>query len=83
MDAYAGESPVIMSEAVTEYMIDGNKFFPKIADLAPYVKKVNEPDFFTELLFKSKQTGNTDRVDNFILQWELERGSIVMEESNE
>ena len=76
MAAYSTEHLFMMQRAVVEFMKDGNKFFPKVADLAKYVEKVNSPDYFTDWLAKCKQSGNYQEYDNFMLQWELEQGTI-------
>lgn len=67
---YSGESDEVMRMAADAYMQAG-KFFPKIADLQPFVKAAQE-----------RERGDWNRPpaitypDDFMFDWEVARGSM-------
>ena len=72
---FASEEPAAMLLAVNDYMRDGGRFFPRVADLVPYVKtatslfgRVIRPDLLSE--------ADRSRIDEAIYSYEVSMGTI-------
>ena len=86
---FADTPAAVMQTAVDTYMKDGNKFFPKVGDLSPYVKAVEEWQgralvLSTEQSYERgmvpvhrKLDGvDKDALDAQIALWEVARGTM-------
>lgn len=79
--AFANEDMATMEAAVFKYMTDGNQWFPKISNLAPYVKdaRIDRDAWgsqWGDQLATAKRTGDYTAVDTAILRWEQQRGEM-------
>jgi hypothetical protein len=79
--AFSAESAEIMQDAVLSYIRE-NKYFPRTADLNPYVLAANE-DKRGEIKYRDLENqfsygrfGHGSYSDDDILRWEQQRGTM-------
>lgn len=85
---FQDEPDSVMQPAVDAYMISGQKFFPKVGDLAPFVRESQEqargPEPYSQVKRArygrwQSETGE-HYSDDEILRWEQARGTMPSDE---
>lgn len=85
---YRDETDTVMQAAVDAYMLAGEKFFPKVGDLAPYVREAQEQERGPEPYSQVKRVrygrwlseSGEYHSDEEMLRWEQERGTMPPDE---